>query len=258
MTVTTDFRDVYPAIMKGVIMNIAPGTNIIDITNTIEQGNILQGAFILKSASAYFPPGTIHLAVVDPGVGSKRRALVIKGERYTFVGPDNGLMIPAAREQGEFKVFEITDPEFYTDHVSPVFHGRDVFAPAAAFIAAGKEVPLSGEILDYIEIDPGKEKVADRSIYGKVVYVDGFGNMITNITGETMSGIYDYGDKIKINGSPSKFVKAYHEGSEETAIALIGSHGMLEIAVNLGSASKALSINAGDEISIEPIRGNTY
>jgi len=138
VTLTTDFGTVYPAIMKGVMRSINPDIEAIDVTDSIPPGNIIQGAFVLRFASVYFPPGTIHIAVVDPGVGGERRALVIKGERYTLVGPDNGLLMPAALAQGNFDVYEITDLTFFTKNVSPVFHGRDVFAPAASYLSIGK------------------------------------------------------------------------------------------------------------------------
>jgi S-adenosyl-L-methionine hydrolase (adenosine-forming) len=131
ITLTTDFGGVYPGIMKGVILSIFPGAVLVDIDNSIPAGNIAYGAFVLRFASKYFPPGSIHLAVVDPEVGGSRRALAIKGETSWLVGPDNGLLMPAAREQGTYIVYEITDHTFYTKNVSPVFHGRDIFAPAA-------------------------------------------------------------------------------------------------------------------------------
>lgn len=255
ITIITDFRDVYPGIMKGVIASIAGDVRTIDITNDIAQGDIRRGAFVLMYASGYFPSGTVHLAVVDPGVGSDRRALVIRGEQCSFVGPDNGLLIPAARARGRFKVFEMTELDFYTENVSPVFHGRDVFAPAAALIASGKPVPGLREINDPVDLDFGTPRLEGDSITGRVIFVDSFGNIVTNVGGEAMKGLCYLGEALEVNSWPARFVDAYYEGEEGELIVLEGSHGMIELAYKGGSAAVMTGLSGNDEIAIGPRYG---
>lgn len=250
VTITTDFGDVYPGIMKGVIACVSGHVRTIDITNSIAPGNIGQGAFILQYASASFPRGTVHLAVVDPGVGSSRRALVILGEKYWFVGPDNGLLLPAARSQGQFRAYEITDLKFYEKTVSPVFHGRDVFAPAAAMIAAGESVPGLEEIFDPVDLDLGVPILEEDGIHGEVIFIDPFGNVITNIGGMALGGLLVLGDTVEINGTAATYVTTYHDGGAGDLLLLTGSHGMVEIAVNGDRASEYCGLVPGDEIVI--------
>jgi S-adenosylmethionine hydrolase len=252
ITITTDFGEVYPAVMKGVIAGIAPETRMIDITNMLPPGDIARGAFVLRYASKYFPEGTTHLAVVDPGVGSSRRALVIIGERYNFVGPDNGLLIPAARAQGEFTAYEITVLDFFTEKVSPVFHGRDVFAPAAAMISTDRTVPVLREIDDPVNLDFGTPKIEDGAIAGRVIYVDDFGNVVTNVGGDALQGLCYLGEPLDVNGWPATFVSSYYEGKEGELMVLIGSHGMVEIAYKGGSAASMAGLTGNTEVVITP------
>ncbi len=258
VTLTTDFGDVYPAIIKGVIICIDPRAVLVDISHMVEPGDILGGAFILQFASRYFPAGSIHLAVIDPGVGSQRRALVIRGEKYSFVGPDNGLLIPAARAQGRYKAYEITDHSFFMKHVSPVFHGRDVFAPAAAFLSKGIDIPCLKEMGDPVDLDFGTPEIKDGAILGKVIYVDRFGNVITNIGGDALSGLLHLGESPDVNGVVMDFVRTYGEASEVSLILLTGSHGMVEIACNGGSAASLMGLRGGDSVVITPPQGKTY
>jgi S-adenosylmethionine hydrolase len=250
IALTTDFGSVYPAIMKGVILGIDPDAKFVDITHDIPAGDIRRGAFILQFSSGHFPPGSIHLAVVDPGVGGERRALVIKGEKYSFVGPDNGLMMPAARAQGHFKAYEITDLSFYMKHVSPVFHGRDVFAPAAAFLSKGLDIPCLREIDDPVDLDLGVPELDDKTVIGKVIYVDGFGNVVTNIGGDALSGLLHLGETVEVNGVPMDFVRTYSEAHKNDLVLLVGSHGMIEIACNGDRASELMDLRPGDGVVI--------
>ncbi len=251
ITITTDFSDLYQGIMKGVIAGVSGDIQTIDIMNSIRPGDIRQGAFSLQYACKYFPTGTVHLAVVDPGVGSNRRALLIMGERYRFVGPDNGLLMPAARSQGKFRVFEITDLHFYVDTVSPVFHGRDVFAPAAAMIVAGKIIPGLVEIFDPVDLDFGVPEIKDDGIHGRVIFVDSFGNVITNIGGDALGGLLFLGDILEINGLKATYVTTYQDGDYGNLLVLKGSHGMAEIVVNGDHASRFCGLKPGDEIIIK-------
>lgn len=252
ITITTDFGEVYPAVMKGVMLSIAPDIRLTDITNRLPAGDIRRGAFVLRYASGCFPEETVHLAVVDPGVGSDRRALVIRGERYDFVGPDNGLLMPAARAQGKFQVYEITRLDFFTKKVSPVFHGRDVFAPAAALIASGQPVPGLREIYDPVGLDFGTPRIDGGSVAGRVIYVDDFGNVVTNIGGDVLHGLCYLGEPLDVNGWPATFVNAYYEGKEGELMVIAGSHGMTEIAYKGGSAAAMAGLSADSEVIITP------
>ncbi|HMK48098.1 MAG TPA: SAM-dependent chlorinase/fluorinase [Methanocella sp.] len=250
IAITTDFGDLYPGIMKGVIASISDDIRIIDITNSIPPGDIVQGAFVLRYASTYFPRGTTHLAVVDPAVGSGRRAIIILGEQYSFVGPDNGLLILAAQAQGRYRVYEIAAPNFYRGEVSPVFHGRDIFAPAAAFIASGEPVPGLREIFDPVELDLGVPTQDENGVRGRTIYVDSFGNLVTNIGSETVLELLSPGEAVEVNGAQATFVNTYSDGEKGDLLMLIGSHGMAEIAVNGDSAAAYIGIRAGDKIRI--------
>jgi hypothetical protein len=258
ITLTTDFGGVYTGVMKGVILSIYPGAVLVDIDNSIPAGNIAYGAFVLRFASKYFPQGSIHLAVVDPEVGGSRRALAIKGEKCWLVGPDNGLLMPAAREQGNCIAYEITDHTFYTKNVSTVFHGRDVFAPAAAYLAKGKEIPGLKEITDPVDMDFGVPEIEDGKIKGKVLFVDGFGNVITNIGGEALSGLLNLGDTPVVNGVKATYVTTYCESQRGSIVLLTGSHGMAEISCNGDSASTLLGLNANDNVVISLAGGKHY
>jgi S-adenosylmethionine hydrolase len=258
ITITTDFSSVYPAVMKGVMLNINPEIRIVDVTDMIPPGDIIQGAFALRFASEYFPPGTVHLAVVDPGVGGERRALVVKGERYTFVGPDNGLLMPAARAQGKFTVYEITDHHFYTRDVSPVFHGRDVFAPAAAYLSIGRDVPGLRQVSDPVDLDFGVPELKEGTILGKVLFVDSFGNVVTNIGGDVIRGLCRLGRPLDVNGVEMPFVHTYCEAGKRSLLVLVGSHGMAEIACNGDSAATLMGLIGGDHVSVRPLQGKKY
>ncbi|HEX7627299.1 MAG TPA: SAM-dependent chlorinase/fluorinase, partial [Candidatus Methanoperedens sp.] len=159
ITLLSDFGDVYPASMKGVILGIDPGANIVDITHSIPRHDIRAGAFILMTCAKYFPSGTIHIAVVDPGVGTKRRAIAIQtishdGEIHYFIGPDNGLLIPAAKSIGIIEVYEISNTNLFGKNISCTFHGRDIFAPVGAHISKGSRIEdVGGHILDYKDLD---------------------------------------------------------------------------------------------------------
>ncbi len=252
ITITTDFGEVYPAIMKAVIAGIAPEARTVDIANALPPGDVRRGAFVLRYAAGYFPAGTTHLAVVDPGVGSGRRALVVTGERCSFVGPDNGLLMPAARAQGRYRVHEITRLDFHTRSVSPVFHGRDVFAPAAALIAAGRPVPGLREIADPVDLDFGAPRVAGNALVGRAIYVDDFGNVVTNIGGDVLRGLCHLGEPLDVNGWPATFVRAFYEGRAGELMVLVGSHGMAEVAYRGGSAATMAGLAGDAEVVITP------
>lgn len=253
ITLTTDFglKDPYVAEMKGVILGINPKATIIDVTHEIEKFNLQMCAFTLTSAAPYFPRGTVHLAVVDPGVGTERRAILIQTKQVFFVGPDNGSLLLAAENQGIEHIFEISNPKFMLPKVSRTFHGRDIFAPAAAHLDMGVDPREFGaEIFDVVKPEFIGVKQKDGSLAGEVLYVDGFGNIVTNISEKQIPSGETVHIKLKNLKLQVPFAKTYAKVKLKQTIALIGSHGFLEIAQNQGSAAETFSVKAGDKIAI--------
>ena len=254
ITLTSDFglKDPYVAEMKGVILTINPKAALIDITHDIEKFNIRMAAFMLASAAQYFPEGTVHLAVVDPGVGTQRRAILIQTKKGFFVGPDNGILILAAQSQGIEHVYQLTNPKFMLPKISSTFHGRDIFAPAAAHLEKGVQpIEFGPEINDPIKPEFAKVKRRNDSLIGEVMHIDGFGNIITNINEKT---VQNYAKKVNVE-LPSislklTFGKAYAQAKPKEPIVLIGSHGFMEIALNQGSAAEKFHAKAGDKIAV--------
>ena len=236
ITLTTDFGagDHYAGVMKGVIAGINPSTVVIDITHGIGTYNIAEAAFKLYASYSYFPEGTIHVAVVDPGVGSARRAIAAEGGGYLFVGPDNGVFSMIFDKCGVDRIVEIENPAFMLPTVSATFHGRDIFAPAAAHLSKGAALEDLGNGLssyEKLEVPPPLDD--GNTITGTVVYADRFGNLVTNIPGPviTNSAWVRAGDV-----TVSRVSASYSDCKEGELIALVGSSGFLEISVNRGSA----------------------
>jgi len=254
ITLLTDFKDLYPASMKGVILGIDPAANIIDISHSVPRHDVHAGAFMLMACARYFPSGTVHIAVVDPGVGTKRRAIAIIAVSkdhsiHYFIGPDNGILIPAARSVGEFEVYEIKNKKFYNEDISPTFHGRDIFAPVGAHISRGIEIcNLGKRIYDHTDLDFGKIKKMEHSIEGIVLFIDEFGNIITNIPSDAID--LTLGEIMQIKNKKVQLQRSYGFCKEGEPLILIGSHGYLEIAVNQGNAANFFNIKPGDEIFI--------
>ncbi|WMW21536.1 S-adenosyl-l-methionine hydroxide adenosyltransferase family protein [Methanolobus mangrovi] len=250
ITLTTDFGSLYPASMKGVMLGIDPDVTIVDITHSIPPMDIRAGAFALYSAVTYFPPGTIHVAVIDPGVGTERKAIVVRSGEHYFIGPDNGVLIPAASLLGDIEVFEIKNQDILGD-VSSTFQGRDIFAPVAAHISRGMDLEDIGNSTDeYIDLDFSGYVIEKDFIEAKVIYVDKFGNIVTNIPQEQIVKDVLKGTVLSIAGRQMPFLRTYGEVPKGRMLSLIGSHGFFEIAVNQGSASKLLHLNNGNEIRI--------
>ena len=236
ITLTTDFGagDHYVGVMKGVIAGINPSAVVIDITHGIEPYNIAEAAFKLHASYSYFPEGTIHVAVIDPGVGSARRAIAAEAGGYRFVGPDNGVFSMIFDKCGVDRMAQITNPEFMLPTVSATFHGRDIFAPAAAHLSNGAALEELGDGLSsYERLDIPQPREGGDVITGRAIYADRFGNLVTNIPGSviTNSAGVRAGD-VTINGLSA----SYTDGKEGELVALVGSSGFLEISVNKGSA----------------------
>jgi len=257
ISLTTDFGDLYPAAMKAVILGINPNVQIIDVTHSIRQGGIREGAFALYSLVPYFPAKSVHVGVIDPGVGTLRRALALKagpeGEEQFFVGPDNGLMIPAARSLGDMKVYEITNKELMLrSGVSATFHGRDIFAPVGARLSKGMPIETVGhKILDFVNLDFENFGIDGQFLVGEVVYADSFGNVITNIPEAAILKFRNFGSQVEVNGRKVSFVQTYGFVGQGDALALIGSHGFLELAVNKGNAALQFGLKSGDPVAVK-------
>jgi len=256
ITLTTDFglKDPYAAEMKAAILSICPNSTIVDITHEIAQFNIRMGAYVLASASPYFPEGTIHVAVVDPDVGARRRPILIQTRKSFFVGPDNGMLILTAEQQGIVCIHEITNPKLMLPRVSSTFHGRDVFAPAAAHLSNGAPPAEFGpEIRDAVKPDFAKVTLRKGVLVGEVLHVDNFGNIITNIDEKEAARIRAVdvvnvelpNQKLKL-----KLCKAYGEAKPQEPLVLIGSHNYLEIAINQGNAAEKFKARPGDKIKL--------
>jgi len=255
ITFLTDFgtKEGYVAQMKGVVSSITDA-RIIDITHEVSSHNIREGAFILWTTAPFFPTGTIHVAVVDPGVGTERKGLIITTKKQILVGPDNGILLPTAHLLGDFVVYEITNPKYMIHPLSRTFHGRDIFAPVAAYIARG--IPF-GEIgtqtTHFVDIQfPIGEHRGDR-IVGKILYVDRFGNLITNIPNDILSSDIKQKKITLISGDRRwdqvPFVPSYGYAKQGELLITIGSNHFLEISVNQADAARTLGMQVDSEFS---------
>lgn len=255
ITLTTDFgtRDWFVGTMKGVILGIAPKTSLVDITHEISPGDIRGGAFALMAAAPYFPKGTIHVVVVDPGVGSERRAIAIQTKDAIFIGPDNGVLVWALRKLKIRSVRAITNETFFQHPVSRTFHGRDIFAPTAAHLAAGAKFSQVGTVLqDWQQLTWPEVKQTDRSITGEIIHLDRFGNAITNVPHDALDEAEWANASVAAKGKRLGVPQAsYASVKPGKALAILSSAGFLEIAVNGGSAAKRLGLQVGDPVTIK-------
>lgn len=253
ITLTSDFgqQDTYVAAMKGVILSVCPSATLVDITHDIPPQDVREGAFALHAASGWFPAGTVHLAVVDPGVGTERRAVAVQTERAVYVAPDNGLLSYVLAHSTAYQAVALTNPAFHRQPVSPTFHGRDIFAPAAAHLCAGIPLASLGPAVTDLQLFSASSSRwdADGSLVGEVVHVDRFGNLVTSI-GER-DGAWDRFVFARVGGSRVfRFVCTYAEAEPGELVALIGSTGHLEIAERNGSATARLAARAGDAVRV--------
>ncbi len=258
ITLLSDFglKDPYVAEMKAVILSIYPEARIVDISHDIEKFDIRMGAFILASAAPYFPQGTIHVAVVDPGVGTERRPLIVETRRSFYVGPDNGLLMPSLRREGISQVYNISNPAYMRPKISRTFHGRDIFAPVAAHLAKGcAPSEFGAEVHDYVRPRFSEPQLRKHAVFGEVLYIDGFGNIVTNISVEDLEKIVAReGCRLHIELENKvldlKLCSAYGEVPPGRALAIIGSGSFLEISVNQANASQTFEVKTGDSVNI--------
>lgn len=255
LTLTTDFGivDGYVGAMKGVIYDIAPAIQVVDITHQVPSQDIAAGAFAMCSACRFFPEGTVHIGVVDPGVGSERREIVVETTRFIFVGPDNGLFSPFYETEQIQRIVAIENPDFMRSEVSATFHGRDIFAPVGAHLLQDVLCEVIGqEIVDPVKLDLWSVVERPDGLVGRVVNIDHFGNAVTMIS---RSQILDaFGDgQVQIVVGENHFEQICHTytGVETGhALVLYGSLDTLEISINGGSAAKVHGIKRGDEVRV--------
>jgi len=258
ITLTTDFgeSDPYVAMMKGVILSINPDAKIIDITHQIPAGSIQEGGLIIKESYTYFSSGTVHIGVIDPGVGGKRKSIAVLVDNYFFVGPDNGLFSPIIEAQRHIDIIHLKEKRYWRHTISRTFHGRDIFAPVAAHLSLGVNPFLMGEKIDNpttLAYPLPRESKTD--LVGEVIRVDHFGNLITNITREHLSPFLASKALIIKVGSLTlkKICTTYNDVPEGQPLALIGSSDALEIAINMGNAQNDLceKCKIGTKVTIE-------
>lgn len=256
ITLTTDFgtQDAYVAAMKGVMLSLAPEVRFVDVTHEIGPQDIMDAAFVLRGAVPYFPAGTIHLAIVDPGVGTARRPVALLHDEQFFVGPDNGLFTLLLDGAPPDAAVVLDKPAFWrTPHLSATFHGRDLFAPAAAHLAAGRTLAELGTPIDALERLQWALPIADeQGLRGWVVHIDRFGNCITNITREQFETRVD-GRAVK-SYAGSTILHGLHQTygavDEGDPLLLFGSEGFLEVAVHNGHAAELLGLRTGSSVNI--------
>lgn len=250
VTLTTDFGydDSYVAAMKGVILGINPDVAVVDVCHTIKPQNVAQAAYVLSTTARYFPDGTIHVVVVDPGVGTERRAVLLVTPNACFVGPDNGVLSYVVEEARSVEAYALTNPSFWKSPVSQTFHGRDIFAPVAGHLSVGTPPREFGEPISSLDVMsmPRPKVDEDGVLSGRVVNVDRFGNLITDIRHDDLPKarlFVEVGGHIIDDLSPS-----YEEGEE--LLAIMGSDDRLEVSVKRGSAAKFLKAKVGDEVKV--------
>jgi S-adenosylmethionine hydrolase len=254
---TTDFgsRDWFVGTIRGVILGINPRANIIDLTHEIPPGDIRAGAFALMASSPYFPKGTVHTAVVDPGVGSARKAIAVQTDSGFFVGPDNGVLSFALSRQKVLSICRLDDERYFLQPVSRTFHGRDIFAPVTAHLSRGLSIRKLGPAQeDFVRLPWHEPRQGRNSIEGEIIYIDRFGNAITNIESASLRVRKQYtvfwGRKLL--GPVKLFYQSVALGE---TVVVPGSTGYLEICVNGGSAEKELKLRVGSEVSVRVAGG---
>jgi len=255
ITLLTDFgwQDGYVGAMKGVILKIAPEARVIDVAHGISPHDITAAALVLRGTYRYFPEGSIHVVVVDPGVGGKRRPLLIATEKYRFIGPDNGVFTLVLREEQKVQAYELRERKYFLPEVSFTFHGRDIFAPVAAHLALGEEPSRMGPPVpteDLVQLPIPEPQRKGEAVLGEVIYVDRFGNLVTNISAQTLRGL-DEDLVLEIGGVKIEGIRrAYEEGEEGEVIALWGSWGLLELATKGRSLREMMGWGKGEKVIV--------
>jgi S-adenosyl-L-methionine hydrolase (adenosine-forming) len=258
VTLTTDFglNDHFVGTIKGVILRIVPDAEIVDICHSVQAFDILDGALALAQTYSYFPPRTVHLVVVDPGVGSARRPIIASSEEQSFVAPDNGVLSLMYAREERLNVRHITSEHYFLQPISNTFHGRDIFAPVAAYLAKGVEHEKFGEeITDFVRFNAPRPKPTDaNTVRGVVLRVDRFGNLITNFTAQDAPALFQQTPpafKIVVGKREISVMRSnYAEGAPGEVFGILGSMGYLEIVANRGSAAQLVGSGKGTEVQL--------
>ena len=258
VTLLTDFgaRDHFVASMKGVILGINSQARLVDLSHSVTPHSIEEAAFLLNSCYHYFPDGTVHMVVVDPGVGSSRRGLVVTTSRFFFIAPDNGVLSYIYQNELSVEVRQIENRQFRLDSDGATFEGRDLFAPSAAWLTRGQVPGSYGRLVtDYERISLPQPEVRKGILQGRVAYVDHFGNLITNISPSDIKALQEISKKTDItirvgNASISGLKTHYEQGSSESPAALVNSNGQIEVFLKIRKASEHLGVTIGDAVEI--------
>jgi len=258
VTLTTDFglNDHFVGTMKGVILKIVPNAEIVDICHSVQAFDILDGALALAQAYSYFPPRTVHLVVVDPGVGSARRPIIANSEEQNFVAPDNGVLSLMYAREERLSVRHVTSEHYFLQPLSNTFHGRDIFAPVAAYLAKGVDHEKFGEeITDFVRFNAPRPKPTDaNTIRGVVLRVDRFGNLITNFAPQDAPALFQQmppAFKIIVGKREISVMRSnYAEGAPGEVFGILGSMGYLEIVANRSSAAQLVGSGKGTEVQL--------
>jgi len=240
--------------MKGVILNINPCAQIVDISHEIDSQDIEEGGYVLSTSYDFFPEGTVHVAVVDPGVGGTRNIIAVQSKKYIFIAPDNGLLKYVFYKEDTFDVFEISNKTYFLNTISSTFHGRDIFAPVSAYLSLGTGISAMGrKTVDYYYPEIKKPHFKENAISGSIIHIDRFGNLITNISRHYLEKFNLY-NSLRIHAGKSilgEIKECYSSVEEGAPVALFSSSGFLEIGMNKGNAQEALNLNKGDKIEIK-------
>jgi S-adenosyl-L-methionine hydrolase (adenosine-forming) len=257
ITLTTDYgtSDHLAGVLKGVILRILPNATVVDINHHVAPFDVLDGALTIGCAYGFFPPRTVHVVVVDPGVGTARRPIIASAEQQHFVAPDNGVLSMVYDRDPGAVVRHVTAEHHFLSPVSSTFHGRDVFAPVAAWLAKTFQTEAFGEeITDFVRFVLPRPKPAGTAFKGVVLRMDAFGNLMTNFTAEDLPASVMESGKIKLQVGGKvveRLAQNFAEGAAGVPVAIWGSSGYLEIAVNKGNAARVLGVNRGAEVTLE-------
>ena len=261
ITLTTDFglRDWFVGTMKGVLLDLNPKATVVDLAHEIPAGDLNAAAFALAAGYRYFPKGTVHVAVVDPGVGSKRKAIAVQTANYIFVGPDNGVLSWAlAREQVK-ACHSLENRAYFLSSVSRTFHGRDIFAPVAAHLSRGLPIrKLGPRLMDFVKLEWPEVRYEPGSVRGEIVYIDRFGNGLTNLDAKAVGSLGEGEFQVFLRGRRvCSVLDCYADAAPGMPVAVFGSSGWLEIAINEGDASRRFWLRTGDAVIVRHSRSKT-
>jgi len=258
ITLTSDFglNDHFVGTMKGVILNICPDAEIVDISHAVQAFDVLDGALAIAQSYSQFPAGTVHIVVVDPGVGSARRPIIVAGDRHYFVAPDNGVLSLVYAREERLRVYHVTAGHYFLQPVSHTFHGRDIFSPVGAWLAKGVDLSKFGEeVSDFVRFNLPKPKALDaNTVRGIVLKADRFGNLVTNITPEDLPALFEASPRpfriVVGQGVVTRICASYVEGAANELFGILGSMGYLEIAANRASAAQLAGTTKGAEVTV--------